>query len=151
MFAQSPRLFMMSSLSVKGCHHRHYRRASANLIGRGKYLPTSNYSSAERPRSNSLLGKQRAEMGNKWAVCIWQRLRGATDGTSATQGNDMYLWKRSPRSLTDTSLPSACDSWVQTSPSYRRHTGSPRRDGSRAKVTFLLGMALLLLSERRAF
>lgn len=94
MFAQSPQLFMMSSLSEKGCHHRCDRHcASANLIGRGKYLPTNNYSSAGRPQSTSLLGKQRAEMGNKWAVCIWLRLRGASDGTSATQSNDMYLWK----------------------------------------------------------
>lgn len=31
------------------------------------------------------------------------------------QSNDMYLWKRSPRSSADTSLSSACDSWVQAS------------------------------------
>ena len=70
------------------------RPASANLIGRGKYLPTSNYSSAERPRSDGLLGKQRAEMGNKWAVCIWRGLRGAADGTGAPQSDDTYLWKK---------------------------------------------------------
>ena len=70
------------------------RPASANLIGRGKYLPTSDYSSAERPRSDGLLGKQRTEMGNKWAVCIWQQLRGAADGTSAPQSDDTYLWKK---------------------------------------------------------
>lgn len=100
MFVQSSQLFMMSLL-LKSCHHH---RVSANFIGCGKYLPSTNYSSAKRPRSNSLLGKQRVEMGNKWAVCIWQRLRGATDGKNAAQSTDMYLWKRSLRSLKDTSL-----------------------------------------------
>lgn len=117
---------------LKSCHRRH---ASANLVGCGKYLPSTNYGSTERPQSNSLLGKQRVEMGNKWAVCIWQRLREATDGKSAAQSNDRYLWKRSPRSLTDTSLSSACGSWVQTSP-YRQHAGSTHGDSSQVRVTF---------------
>lgn len=60
----------------KATHRRH---ASDNLIGCGKYLPVCNYSRAKCPQSNSLLGKQK---GNKWAVCIWQRLKEATDGRS---------------------------------------------------------------------
>lgn len=104
----------------KACH------TSANLLWRGKYLPTANYSSAEQPQRSSLLGKQKAEMGNKWAVCIWQRLRGATEETSATQSNDLYLWKRSLRSLTDTLLHSACDSWIQTSPLSSAHRLNPQ-------------------------
>lgn len=41
----------------------------------------------------------------------------------AAQSDDMYLRKRSPRSLMDAQLPSACDSRVQTS-CYHQHTGA---------------------------
>lgn len=132
MFAQSPQLFMMSSLS---------RRTAIAAVRAPTSLDVVNiYSASIIAVPSGLEATARwVNSGPSWEIneqCAsgsgweeWLMARGAA------QSNGMYLWKRSLRSLTDTSLPSACGSWVQTSP-YRQHTGSTRRDWSRAEVTF---------------
>lgn len=61
----------------------------------------------------------------------------------------MYLWKRSPRSLTDTSPPSAWGSWVQTSPLSSAHRLNPQGQQPGLKWP-LPSIALPLLSETQA-
>ena len=70
MFTQSPRLFMMSSLALKTAIAAVRAPTSSEAVN---IYPAAIIAAPSGLWATSLLGKQSAEMGNKWAVCIWQR------------------------------------------------------------------------------
>lgn len=137
MFAQTLWLFMMSSLSERAPTAAMQAPTSLDVVN---IYPASNYSSAKRPWSNSLLGKQKAEMGNKWAVCIWLRLRGTTDGPKC-YSKQWHVPVEKVTGFYDKRV--RChlhsDGRVQTSP-YLVHTGTQK-----TKLPFLPSVILMLL------
>lgn len=122
---KSTLLLMMSSLFKRAAHSAAAAAAAqtpTSLVAVNIYPPAITAAPSSLGATACWVNRgwrweinEQCASGSGWDELLMRRV--------AAQRDDMYLRKRSPRSLTDARLPSACDSWVQTS-CYRQHTGS---------------------------